>query len=500
MKIKPSFRSCIRFCASAFLCSLCVGFGAQLAPAAAPASSTHTASPKGTSTAEPTKSRTTGVSNNGESSGAATTSGAPAPDCASKPSTIATSPQVAVSFDPTTDWQPPQGNVSFTIKSSDPEGLKVATVRVCWNGREYESGPISTVSSDPKNTVTYNAVVPDEMKDAPGAPMSLRIMRIAQMRILVSRDDKNKVPPIVDVVHTIYITNKLWGLVASLGFSAAAFAFFWLLGKHRGVPGYGFPLRIISTKDGYASLSQLQLILWTLVIGAGSAYAVALSGNLINLTSGTLILLGISGAAALGAQTKDAQEKTDTSAKDKVLAPGKVTNIRHGIPTETEIPLLWDPATSGGDPDFYLVQYCETPVITTAISAGKTPPWLPVGEQITVPQHTVLNLNPGTEYKFQVSAQYVSGRGSEASESEPISTEGRNPQLAPPAPNLWQNGPPTSSAVTLTWSLPTGSSNSTSYIVQYRPSRLDGVVGAIELEGLSFCDRQNRQSPPGNRI
>jgi len=63
--------------------------------------------------------------------------------------------------------------------------------------------------------------------------------------------------------------------------------------------GFSVPLRLISTSNGWASLSQLQILLWTFVVGAGAVYVMTLTGTLIAISSGALALLGIAGAAAV---------------------------------------------------------------------------------------------------------------------------------------------------------------------------------------------------------
>jgi hypothetical protein len=61
-------------------------------------------------------------------------------------------------------------------------------------------------------------------------------------------------------------------------------------------------LMAIASPLGYASLSQLQILLWTLVVAVSAVYVMLLSGDLIRITTGTLVLLGISGAATIGAK------------------------------------------------------------------------------------------------------------------------------------------------------------------------------------------------------
>ena len=67
-------------------------------------------------------------------------------------------------------------------------------------------------------------------------------------------------------------------------------------------------MRIIATPSGYASLSQLQIVLWTLVVAASAVYVMSLSGDLIQITDGTLVLLGIAGAAVIGAKVHTASQ------------------------------------------------------------------------------------------------------------------------------------------------------------------------------------------------
>ena len=74
------------------------------------------------------------------------------------------------------------------------------------------------------------------------------------------------------------------------------------IAEHRHVRGRNLLLKVISTRDGYASLSQFQIVLWTLVVGMSAIYVMTLSGNLISISDGTLVLLGIASAAALASR------------------------------------------------------------------------------------------------------------------------------------------------------------------------------------------------------
>lgn len=58
-------------------------------------------------------------------------------------------------------------------------------------------------------------------------------------------------------------------------------------------------LWLITGADGFASLSQFQIILWTVTVAASAVYVMALSGTLIDIPAQMLQLLGIAGGAAL---------------------------------------------------------------------------------------------------------------------------------------------------------------------------------------------------------
>jgi len=93
-------------------------------------------------------------------------------------------------------------------------------------------------------------------------------------------------------------------------------------------------LAVISSSNGVASLSQFQIMLWTLVVGGSAIYVMALSGNLLSISSGTLVLLGIaSGTTVL------ARVPSKTTPPVDPAAPMVV-----GIPKWSQM-LIDDPAT-----------------------------------------------------------------------------------------------------------------------------------------------------------
>ena len=64
-----------------------------------------------------------------------------------------------------------------------------------------------------------------------------------------------------------------------------------------------------------------QIVLWVFVIGGATAYVMALSGNLVPLTEGTLALLGISGIATLASQVKANEAERPEAEPISLLRP-----------------------------------------------------------------------------------------------------------------------------------------------------------------------------------
>src|SRR5438270_349722 len=112
-----------------------------------------------------------------------------------------------------------------------------------------------------------------------------------------------------DVSHLIGISNPFLALLIAGSTVLAAFAVLTLI-CHRRLKRLGYGdldpiIRIITSPDGYASLSRLQMVLWTFVVAASAVYVMVLSGELIEVTTGTLVLLGISGAVTVGSKLHD---------------------------------------------------------------------------------------------------------------------------------------------------------------------------------------------------
>ncbi len=215
-------------------------------------------------------------------------------------------------------WQPRGGEVLFTLTSLDGTAPSLRDVLVCFRlrgamqGWTTAFGPLRTVQIGP-NAITYGARVPDLPPAAEnwfrrvvggaqaGEYAGLWIVPIADFRVLGDAGGAR-----LDAMLPLGITSLSFSTLVSVAGVVLALAVLYGFGRRRAVPGSDVVLTLISTRDGHASLSQLQMLVWTFVVGWGGAYVMALKGDLIEVSMGTLILLGISGVAALATKAKEA--------------------------------------------------------------------------------------------------------------------------------------------------------------------------------------------------
>jgi len=247
-------------------------------------------------------------------------------------------------------WQPIGGEIQFTVKSFvviPPD----ASVIVCFRWKRIQENKkdfIESKSPDGKRDfietrpsrldrdgdgklLKVTITVPDSLGPPPNdVESTLPFVPLAEVRILAI-DNKNKVTA-ADVPTAIGITYRLAALAFAiatviLGFVVLYIAASWRL-KHPGILQANWLLRIISTPSGFASLSQLQIVLWTFVVAASAVYVMSLSGQLIEITNGTLVLLGIAGAAGVVAKVhSEAQGATAEAAATKAAADKAAIDI-----------------------------------------------------------------------------------------------------------------------------------------------------------------------------
>ena len=263
-------------------------------------------------------------------------------------------------------WQPRGGEVSFTVTSADGTALGAMNIVACFrwhDGRDQNDWvaspvPLRVIAAAP-GTITYGARVPDlpavqswwfarvlgaaEQEEFAG----LWIVPIADFRVVATSDaDWKTLDTVVPVGVTSVAFSSLLALIGVLG----AWFMLYSFGDRRGVPGRDVVLKLISTRNGYASLSQLQTLMWSFVVGAAGIYVMALSGNLIDISNGTLVLLGITGVAFVGSKL---QSHIDDKARDpsapqaaQPVTPAAPSAVAGLLPvpggiTDGEVRLTW---------------------------------------------------------------------------------------------------------------------------------------------------------------
>ncbi|HEX3990351.1 MAG TPA: hypothetical protein VHX39_04180, partial [Acetobacteraceae bacterium] len=257
---------------------------------------------------------------------------------------------ISVTVNAATAWQPRGGEVLIAV-AGDPADFSGVSFKACfgWNdagATDYFSadnlkrvdwyyGFVNVRPVDVSGTVNLGVIVPS-LPWAPtqfftrwfgtGRSSGLGLVPVADLRLIAYTKDR----VLFDEVRPVGITTVLLALIVAAGALVVA-----IIGLHRLTVGPKPPrprqtrrqrvaavrnaifspdwiLTLIQTPDGRASLSAFQVLLWTLVVAVSAMYVMTLSGNLINLTSGTLTLLGIAGAAGLIASYTDSPG-TDSS-------------------------------------------------------------------------------------------------------------------------------------------------------------------------------------------
>jgi hypothetical protein len=271
-------------------------------------------------------------------------------DC-DKPSVEPSKPRqpVSITVNPATRWQPRGGEVIVALQG--PKELWVGfAVRACfsWSSasaatyfKSFSDSTEAFVSIRPSDsaggidltTINLGVIVPS-LKSAPSGIVERwfskdhrsagsGIVPVAGMRLI----GYNENGILFDVVRPVGITSLKFSFILTVATVVVGCVVLHRLVVGRGAPAGSSPrpharsiygliadlvdllkmrwvLRFIRTDDGRASLSAFQIFLWTTVVAASAVYVMALSGNLINITPGTLVLLGIAGAATLVAAGK----------------------------------------------------------------------------------------------------------------------------------------------------------------------------------------------------
>jgi len=279
---------------------------------------------------------------------------------------------IVLSLDPDTLWRPRGAEVRFVVASRSG-GVSVSKVRVCfgWSNPGVPESAINQLvgSTQVRSVPTDNGSVESGAILPVLQPVPWRDwwpLRVIQRNDFVYTG--GYAVPVADMVvaitlasgQTITTSAQVGATSVAVGWAMVlvSMGFFWgtlaVVANKRRMAGRTLMLRVVSTPDGYASLSQFQVLLWTNVVGLCAVYVITLSGNLIPISVGTLTLLGIASGSALVARLP---QSGDDSSK---------TPAASGPPASPEWADMLIPNRRTGDIDITRVQM----LAFTLISAG----------------------------------------------------------------------------------------------------------------------------------
>jgi hypothetical protein len=185
--------------------------------------------------------------------------------------------------------------VCFRWKSSKPES----------DVRFIDNRPSRLELSADGKLLKVTTTVPKALGPQPSdVEQALPFVPLTEVRILAIDNKKKEL--VADAITAIGITHPLAALILAVAAVVLGFVILYIAVvrrlDHPGILKANWLLRIISTPSAVASLSQFQILLWTFVVAASAVYVMALSGQLIVITNGMLVLLGIAGAAVVAAK------------------------------------------------------------------------------------------------------------------------------------------------------------------------------------------------------
>jgi hypothetical protein len=189
---------------------------------------------------------------------------------------LAVPSKIVVALASDTLWRPAGGEVRFTVTDTAGSTIAVKQVQVClgWSySEENASDALYPLTPSPEvhattydgNKVTYGAVVPDLQWPTWHLPWNHGAVPFAAVNV-----------PLTDMVVAVTLADDPTPQVVMLpvGVTSVVFAFFlvaicitlffgccWVITRKKDIPGGNLLLKMICTTDGYASLSQFQ-ILW----------------------------------------------------------------------------------------------------------------------------------------------------------------------------------------------------------------------------------------------
>jgi len=340
------------------------------------------------------------------------------------------SAEFVVKLDSSTAWQPRGGQVRIVIKSNTAS-VKDIIVEACfrWSGAgvaAFEPAmPVQLVDLVGDKQAVYSISVPDgalplvpsswigrlwngvAANTYPNSFDAGRIVPLADLRIMVNRPGGAAGVALAVDDLSVGITSVAATVVITVGLMLVIVGCLVWWARSRKVAGSDPLMRLITTRDGFVSLSQFQIVMWSLLFGAGAIYVMGLSGSLIDIPTGALVLLGISGVTIVGAKINEANPKAATagapSAPAATVRPGPVTDLAPSHENDVGVTLTWKApaAAAGADVAYYIVRYARADMVDWRVASG---PIQETGFRVT-------RLLPQTQYLFDVRPGNAMGEG-----------------------------------------------------------------------------------------
>ena len=238
--------------------------------------------------------------------------------------------RAVILVNPATAWQPRGGEVILRIEA-ERAMLDAIALRAClrWgtgeitdpaSRRPYDIEAQVRVRPYETDTVVNAGVIVPNLKDAPEGLLArllpagkLRtdgfdLVPVADLRVIAV----GQTGVLADITFPIGITRPWNALVTALVLLAASLVVLHQMAVRRGATGAGL-LKLICTSDRTASLSAFQLLVMSMTVAFSAVYVMCLSGNLINLTPGTLVMLGVAGASGVAAALQRPNVSADSA-------------------------------------------------------------------------------------------------------------------------------------------------------------------------------------------
>lgn len=253
------------------------------------------------------------------------------------------------------------------------------------SGRAKDGGTLElvgvqgTLLGQSGNIASFNVRVPDKLYlehppwswISPGAPLSLRVLSFGPQGLAI------------DSTTGLAMTSRWQAGIASLVITClVVFLSASFLSKRK-------PARLLSGwgkhRSGRYSLANFQIALWTLLVLYSLCYVWYATGEILSISSGILVLLGISSTTSIASYSLEALQNKETPAgkeaalRDLVSTDGSFDPMRFqmlGFTLFTWVYALVSVLKSEGLPEIPEHLYILMGISSTSYVASKLPPVL----------------------------------------------------------------------------------------------------------------------------